>query len=162
MGTAHRRRRPRSAGAGPRGRRPRTPRRPPRRSCPAGPCPSSRRTCSSPCRRWRPGRGWRAGSSLREPTIRRPALQGARAKRFPGTPQDATRTPSHGPASWVARNSTGVRVDRRGLRGSDQPETTPLEPDLLEDKFYAAGVGNLLTVDATTGERVELVAITTE
>jgi hypothetical protein len=41
-------------------------------------------------------------------------------------------------------------------------ETTPLEPDLLEDKFYAAGVGNLLTVDANTGERVELLRITTE
>jgi len=41
-------------------------------------------------------------------------------------------------------------------------ETTPLEPDLVENKFYAAGVGNLLTVDATTGESVELVAITTE
>jgi len=41
-------------------------------------------------------------------------------------------------------------------------ETTPLEPDLVENKFYAAGVGNLLTVDATTGERSELVAITTE
>ncbi len=41
-------------------------------------------------------------------------------------------------------------------------ETTPLEPDLLENKFYAAGVGNLLTIDATTGERVELVQITTE
>jgi hypothetical protein len=33
---------------------------------------------------------------------------------------------------------------------------------LLENKFYAAGVGNLLTIDATTGERVELVQITTE
>ena len=38
-------------------------------------------------------------------------------------------------------------------------ETTPLEPDLLEDKFYAPGVGNILTVDANTGERTELVRI---
>jgi len=38
-------------------------------------------------------------------------------------------------------------------------ETTPLEPDLLEHKFYAAGVGNVLTVDATTGDREELVRI---
>jgi len=39
-------------------------------------------------------------------------------------------------------------------------ETTPLETDLLEDKFYAPGVGNVLTVDARTGDRVELVRIT--
>ena len=40
-------------------------------------------------------------------------------------------------------------------------ETTPLETDLLEHKFYAAGVGNVLTVNANTGERVELVRIKT-
>jgi hypothetical protein len=38
-------------------------------------------------------------------------------------------------------------------------ETTPLETDLLEDKFYAPGVGNVLTVDANTGDREELVRI---
>src|SRR5882757_6241913 len=38
-------------------------------------------------------------------------------------------------------------------------ETTPLEPDLLEDKFFAPGVGNILTVDAHTGARSELVRI---
>jgi hypothetical protein len=38
-------------------------------------------------------------------------------------------------------------------------ETTPLEPDLLEYKFYAPGVGNVLTVDAVTGDREELVQI---
>jgi hypothetical protein len=41
-------------------------------------------------------------------------------------------------------------------------ETTPLEPDALEDKYYAPGVGNVLTVDLVTGERDELVNITTE
>jgi hypothetical protein len=41
-------------------------------------------------------------------------------------------------------------------------ETTPLEPDLREDKFYAPGVGNVLTVDEDTGERCELVQIITE
>ena len=39
-------------------------------------------------------------------------------------------------------------------------ETTPLETELLEHKFYAPGVGNVLTVDAHTGERIELVRIT--
>jgi hypothetical protein len=38
-------------------------------------------------------------------------------------------------------------------------ETTPLETDLLEYKFYAPGVGNVLTVDARTGDRGELVQI---
>jgi len=41
-------------------------------------------------------------------------------------------------------------------------ETTPLEPDASEDKFYAPGVGNVLTVDLVTGERDELISITTE
>jgi len=38
-------------------------------------------------------------------------------------------------------------------------ETTPLETDLLEYKFYAPGVGNVLTVDTRTGDREELVRI---
>jgi hypothetical protein len=38
-------------------------------------------------------------------------------------------------------------------------ETTPLETNLLEYKFYAPDVGNVLTVDARTGERVELLRI---
>ena len=38
-------------------------------------------------------------------------------------------------------------------------ETTPLEPDALEDKYYAAGVGNVLTVDLEAGERIKLVKI---
>jgi hypothetical protein len=41
-------------------------------------------------------------------------------------------------------------------------ETTPLEPDALEDKYYAPGVGNVLTVDLVTVERDELISITTE
>jgi len=41
-------------------------------------------------------------------------------------------------------------------------ETTPLEPDLLEYKFYAPGVGNVLTIDARTGDREALVQITHE
>ncbi len=41
-------------------------------------------------------------------------------------------------------------------------ETTPLETDLLEYKFYAPGVGNVLTIDARTGDREALVQITQE
>jgi len=41
-------------------------------------------------------------------------------------------------------------------------ETTPLEPDALENKYYAPGVGNVLTVDLVTGERDELISVTTE
>jgi hypothetical protein len=38
-------------------------------------------------------------------------------------------------------------------------ETTPLEPDLHEAKWYAPGVGNILTVDLDTGEKSELIRI---
>ena len=41
-------------------------------------------------------------------------------------------------------------------------ETTPLETDLLEDKYYAPGVGNVLTVDVRTGDTEELVQIIQE
>ena len=41
-------------------------------------------------------------------------------------------------------------------------ETSPLEPDAVENKFYAAGVGNLLTIDLSTGEKSELVQIMKE
>jgi hypothetical protein len=41
-------------------------------------------------------------------------------------------------------------------------ETTPLEPDVVEDKFYALGVGNVLEVDVNTGARSELVQIIRE
>ena len=39
------------------------------------------------------------------------------------------------------------------------PETTPLEPDLHEAKWYAPGVGNVLTQDLDSGERLELIRI---
>lgn len=38
-------------------------------------------------------------------------------------------------------------------------ETTALEPDLKEDKYYARGIGNLLTVNRATGERIELISV---
>ena len=41
-------------------------------------------------------------------------------------------------------------------------ETSPLEPDALENKFYCAGIGNVLTNDITAGETLPLVNIITE
>ncbi|MEP6601809.1 MAG: hypothetical protein ABJB49_08335 [Nitrospirota bacterium] len=41
-------------------------------------------------------------------------------------------------------------------------ESSPLAPGDLENKFYAAGVGNVLTIDLATGDRSELVQIITE
>ncbi|PYV95009.1 MAG: hypothetical protein DMG89_23330 [Acidobacteria bacterium] len=38
-------------------------------------------------------------------------------------------------------------------------ETTPLEPDLKEAKWYATGIGNVLTKDLNTGEKSKLVRI---
>jgi hypothetical protein len=39
-------------------------------------------------------------------------------------------------------------------------DTTPLEPDLLEHKYYARGVGLVLTVDKAAGGREELSSVT--
>ncbi|HMK52270.1 MAG TPA: hypothetical protein VK551_07200 [Thermodesulfobacteriota bacterium] len=38
-------------------------------------------------------------------------------------------------------------------------ETSPLEPDALENKYYAPGVGNVRTVDLVTGEILDLISI---
>ena len=34
---------------------------------------------------------------------------------------------------------------------------TPIEPDAVEHKFYAPGIGPILEVDPETGERLELI-----
>jgi len=39
-------------------------------------------------------------------------------------------------------------------------DTTPLEPDVLEHKYYARGVGLVLTIDKEAGGREELVSVT--
>jgi hypothetical protein len=39
-------------------------------------------------------------------------------------------------------------------------ETTPIEPDLLEFKYYVPGIGNVLVVNPATGEREELESFT--
>lgn len=39
-------------------------------------------------------------------------------------------------------------------------ETTPLEPDLLEQKLYCQGMGNVLEIDSNTGDRIPLIRIT--
>lgn len=39
-------------------------------------------------------------------------------------------------------------------------DTTPLEPDVVEFKFYCPGIGFVLELDPSTGERSELIAIT--
>ena len=41
-------------------------------------------------------------------------------------------------------------------------ETTPLEPTALENKYYKAGIGVVLTIDKVTGDREELVAVRTD
>lgn len=39
-------------------------------------------------------------------------------------------------------------------------DTTPLEPDVLEHKYYASGVGLVLTVDKEAGGREQLLSVT--
>jgi hypothetical protein len=41
-------------------------------------------------------------------------------------------------------------------------EFTPLEPDAVENKFYAPGIGNIQTVDVETGNHIDLIDIITE
>jgi len=65
-------------------------------------------------------------------------------------------------ARVVALDQTVV-VDSDPIEGCLQTEDfTPLEPDVLEHKFYAPGVGVVLTVNVETGERVELIDVIKE
>lgn len=41
-------------------------------------------------------------------------------------------------------------------------DTSPLDPESVEHKFYAPGIGAVLELDPETGERLELVRITTD
>lgn len=56
-----------------------------------------------------------------------------------------------------------VSVPYGSFTGCLQTEDyTPLEPDALEHKFYALGVGLVLELDVESGERTELIAILTD
>jgi len=46
-----------------------------------------------------------------------------------------------------------------GAQSDYQTSLGKCKPDVLEDKLYAPGVGNILTVDVNTGERSALVRI---
>jgi hypothetical protein len=37
---------------------------------------------------------------------------------------------------------------------------SPLEPDVVENKFYAPGIGDVLELDLSTGDRLELISVT--
>ena len=46
------------------------------------------------------------------------------------------------------------------LRNHSAACTTPLEPDVLEHKYYAEGLGLVLTIDKEAGGREELLSVT--
>jgi hypothetical protein len=39
-------------------------------------------------------------------------------------------------------------------------DTLPFEPDVVEHKYYAPGIGVILEIDIDSGERVELISVT--
>jgi hypothetical protein len=64
-------------------------------------------------------------------------------------------------AEVLALNAT-VKVPAGTFRHCLQTqETTPLETSLLEQKFYAPGIGSILTVNSNNGDKTRLVQITT-
>ena len=57
----------------------------------------------------------------------------------------------------ASESSPGGSCDGTCLQTAD---TTPLEPDVVEYKYYVPGLGQIVEVDPDTGERVELVEAT--
>lgn len=63
--------------------------------------------------------------------------------------------------SKVVGLSESVDVPYGSLTGCVRTEdTTPLEPAVLENKYYCGGVGTVLEVAVESGERIELVEVT--
>jgi hypothetical protein len=56
---------------------------------------------------------------------------------------------------------TAGKPSRTFTRCLQTQETTPLETDLLEQKYYATGIGNILTVNSRNGDQIKFVKITT-
>ena len=72
-----------------------------------------------------------------------------------GNAEDSARVVSlHGSASTPAATCNGDCVVTR--------ETTPLEPDAAEKKFYKSGVGEIMTLDLVTGGKTKLIKIIDE
>ena len=65
-------------------------------------------------------------------------------------------------AAVISRGEASVTVPY-GTFATDVLQTrdwTPIEPEVLEYKYYAPGIGVVLEVDPESGERVELVEMT--
>ena len=64
----------------------------------------------------------------------------------------------HGEVLGLGEQTTVPAGDYDGL--VQTADTTPLEPDVLEHKYYADGVGLVLTIDKEAGAREELLSVT--
>ena len=73
---------------------------------------------------------------------------------LPGTAEDLGVVLATNDSATVPYGSFAGSVHTR--------DTSDLEPGTVEEKFYAPGVGSVLEIDNSTGERLELVSVTTE
>lgn len=100
---------------------------------------------------------WRAGVDGAKPGITMPASPPLNGKTY-------RQEFALGEAEDIAKNISGnhhVVVPLATYNNAYQiRETTPIEPDLKEDKYYVPGIGNVLAIDRVTGEREELVSFT--
>jgi hypothetical protein len=98
---------------------------------------------------------WMAGSNLAHPGITFEAAPAAgdvyRQEFLLGDAEDVGRVLSTGASATVpAASCNGTCVLTA--------DTTPLEPGIVENKYYAPGVGFILEIDPDTGERLELLS----
>jgi hypothetical protein len=100
---------------------------------------------------------WKAGRDGAQPGI--VMLAGPRVGDFyrqeflPGEAEDMARVASLNASAVVPYGSFAGLLETEDF--------TPIEPDVVEQKFYASGVGTVLEIDAE-GVRTELVSIVTE
>lgn len=102
---------------------------------------------------------WIAGTDGALPGIVMPATpvagQTYRQEFAPGDAEDAATVVTT-TASEAAQGASCTATCLQTL------DFTPIEPDAREHKFYAPGVGMIVTVNLESGERTELVGVTTE
>ncbi len=100
--------------------------------------------------------GWIAGESGAKPGIVMPAIPKIgtpyRQEFLLGTAEDAAEIKSLNDPVKVPYGAFGKSLATR--------EFSPLEPDAVEMKYYVRGLGQVLAVDLTNGEREALVKIT--
>jgi hypothetical protein len=81
-------------------------------------------------------------------------------RRFLGSRQELFLGEAEDAAEIISLNQTVTVPAGTYSRCLQTEDFTPIDPDNTEFKYYAPGIGNVLTINPETGKRVELISVT--